>query len=305
MKPLKNQTSLSWILLTALAVTWGSSFILMKRAMFSTDGSLRISSADVAALRMVIASTAFLPFIIKGFWSRIRSHGTPLFLVGLLGNGIPAFLFTAAQSDLDSSMAGILNALTPLFTLLIAITWYRKKYTIFNYAGIILALAGAVLLIFEHSFGVSGAPMRAYAMVVAATFCYAISVNLIRNKLQSIDSVQLAGTAMFFIGPWCLAYLVYNGFFSEVLQNPAAQNGLPYVVILSLFGTAIALILFNHLIKISSAIFAASVTYLMPIVAIFWGLADGERINFYDLLFSAIIISGVYLVNLKSKKHIK
>lgn len=308
--PLKNsvvsaktkQIVVSWGLLVLLAAIWGSSFILMKRAMFAEDGTRLLSNTHVAALRVVIASATMLPFILKDFWKNLRRFALPLAIAGWMGNGFPAFLFTTAQTQLDSSITGILNALTPLFTLLIALVLYKKRYPLINYIGIAVALLGAVLLIFEHSHGISGAPFWAYGLVAIATVCYAVSVNVIRNNLYDLSAVKVTGLAMVWVSPLCLAFLWYDGFFDLIQESENTRTGIPFVLILAIVGTAIALVLFNHLIKISNALFASSVTYLMPVVAVLWGFIDHESISWLDLIFTAVIISGVYMVNKKSVK---
>lgn len=297
-----HRTIIAWTLLIILASIWGSSFMLMKKAMFGHGNEILLSNNQVAALRILIASLAMLPFILRNLRPIMRRHALPLILAGWLGNGLPAFLFTAAQTELDSSITGILNSLTPLFTLLVALLLYRKRYPVINYIGIFTALIGAVFLIFEHSNGLSGAPLWAYGCVAAATVCYAISVNVIRNNLADLNAIQITGMAMLWVSPWCLAYLWYDGFFTEVMHSLPLQKGLPYVFILAIVGTAGALVLFNQLIKMSNALFASSVTYLIPVVAIFWGFVDSEHISLLDLIFTAVIISGVYMVNLKPKK---
>jgi drug/metabolite transporter (DMT)-like permease len=299
----QNRNALhSWILLILLAIIWGSSFILMKRAMYGPNGEEFLSSNRVAALRMVVASLVMLPFIIKGFKQNFGRFKFPLAAVGFLGNGIPAFLFTTAQTKLESGITGILNALTPLFTLIVALVVFGRRYIWLNYLGIFIALIGAVLLITGHSSGLKGAPAWAYALVVMATLFYAISVNVIRNMLAELNSIQITGLALICVSPFCLAFLIYDGFFTEIFTNPALAKGLPYAIVLAVFGTSISLILFNHLIKISNALFASSVTYLMPVIAILWGYTDNEHIAVSDIALAGVIISGIYLVNLKSVK---
>lgn len=270
--------------------------------MFAEDGTALLSNTHVAALRIVIASAAMLPFILRNFWQDLRQYVVPLAIAGWMGNGFPAFLFTAAQTQLDSSITGILNALTPLFTLIIAVALYRKRYPLINYIGIFVALVGAIMLIFQHSSSISGAPFRAYLLVAAATVCYAVSANVIRNHLFDLGAVKVTGLAMVLVSPVCLAILWFDGFFELPIASEQVWTGIPYVIILAVVGTAIALVLFNHLIKISNALFASSVTYLIPVVAVVWGFIDHETITWTDILFALIIISGVYMVNRKSTK---
>lgn len=303
LKSPKYQLLVSWLLLVLLAAVWGSSFILMKRALYSPEGESLLSPGQVAALRVSIASIVMLPFVLRNLVKNIRRFAIPLLLAGWLGNGLPAFFFAAAQTELDSGITGILNSLTPLFTLIVAFFIYGKRYVLFNYLGIFLALCGALLLILEHSHGLSGAPLWAYLLVILATVGYAFSVNILRNNLADLDAIRVTGLAMLGVSPFCIAWLAYDGFIGEVIHSAPMQEGLPYVFILAVVGTAAALVLFNHLIKISNALFASSVTYLIPVVAVLWGFADNETLTLTDLGLTAIIISGVYLVNLKKKQQ--
>lgn len=270
--------------------------------MYGPGGEEYLSSNRVAALRMVVASIVMLPFIIKGFRQNFGRFKFPLAAVGFLGNGIPAFLFTTAQTKLESGITGILNALTPLFTLIVALVVFGRRYIWLNYLGIFIALIGAIFLITGHSTSLSGAPAWAYGLVVLATLFYAVSVNVIRNMLADLNSVQITGLALICVSPFCLAFLIYDGFFTELFTNPVLAKGLPYALALAVFGTSISLILFNYLIKISNALFASSVTYLMPVIAILWGYTDNEHIAVSDITLAGVIISGIYLVNLKSSK---
>lgn len=272
--------------------------------MFDDVGGHRLSSMHVAALRITIASLCMLPFVLRNFWKSLRKYSLPLILAGWFGNGMPAFLFTVAQTELASSITGILNALTPLFTLIVAMLIFRKRYPVVNYIGIFVGLAGAILLVSSDRSGITSAPIWAYAAVAAATVCYAISVNVIKNKLADLSAIQVTGLAMVWVSPWCIGFLWIDGFFTTVGHNMAMQEGLPYVAALGILGTAVALVLFNQLIKMSSALFSSSVTYLIPVVAILWGFIDHESITVFHLLYTLVIISGLYMVNLKTKKKL-
>src|SRR6056297_274848 len=248
LKSPKYQLFVSWLLLILLAAVWGSSFILMKRAIYNSDGESLLSPGQVAALRVSIASIVMLPFVLRNLVKNIRRFAVPLILAGWLGNGLPAFFFAAAQTQLDSGITGILNSLTPLFTLIVAFFIYRIRYAMLNYLGIFLALCGALLLILQHSNGLSGAPLWAYSLVILATIGYAFSVNILRNNLADLDAIRVTGLAMLSVSPWCVAWLAYDGFFSEIMYSAPLREGLPYVFLLAVVGTAVALVLFNHLI---------------------------------------------------------
>jgi drug/metabolite transporter (DMT)-like permease len=286
-----------WIILVILALTWGSSFILIKR------GLEVYSPGEVGALRTSIAWLFLLPFALK----RMRGHSKRewrLFLVvGLVGSLIPAFLFAAAQIGIDSSLAGILNSLTPLFTLLIGMVFFRIRPAWFNIAGVMLGLAGAIGLVSVSGTGNFTVNMLYAALIIIAALCYAVNVNTIKAYLQHVDSITLTSLAFFTVGPIALGYLIiFTPFATTVTTAPNALKGLGYIAILAIAGTGLALMLFNYVIRITSAVFASSVTYFIPIIALLWGIADGEHFKPGFMLWVIMIIAGVLLVNTKNLK---
>lgn len=286
-KSLKN-----YAILILLAVIWGSSFILMKR------GLEVYSYTQVAALRLFIAFLSLSPFLVKAVKVVKRKHLLAILAMALFGNGIPAFLFTKAQTQLDSSLVGILNSLVPLFTLLLGVYFFKAKPSKTNIVGIIIGLLGAVFL---TSSGMGEeVELNAYMyLVILATVMYAISINVIKKYLQDLDALSITSIAFLIIGPISAVYLFGTDFLS-LAKTESGVNALLYIVVLAVVGTSMAVVIFNKLINNSSAIFASSVTYLIPIVAIIWGVFDGEKVTFIHLVSVVIILSGVYLVNKKS-----
>ena len=279
----------NYIILLFLAIVWGSSFILMKK------GLEFFTYTQVATLRLFIAFLSLLPFIIRAFKKVAKKHWPAIIITAFLGNGIPAFLFTKAQTHLESSFVGILNSLTPLFTLLFGIYFFKSKPRKINIIGIIVGLSGAVIL-FSYDIG-DVISFNYYTLfVIFATLCYAISVNVIRKYLRDLDALSISALAFLFLGPASGIYIFSNDFI-PLLFSESGIKALIYITILAVVGTSFAVVIFNKLIKDSSAIFAASVTYLIPLLAIFWGLIDGENILFSHLLGTTIILCGVYLVN--------
>lgn len=287
-----NSKAYPWVLLVTLAFIWGSSFILIKR------GLIGLSPQEVGALRIVSAGAFLAPIAIRGLRRQSRSNLVLLFFSGLLGSLIPAFLFPFAQMHLESSLTGVLNALTPTFVVIIGGFFFKSKISLETGAGIFLAFIGTAILISaasgaEYSF-------NAYAfLVVLATLMYASNLNLIKFKLANIKPLIITSISLFFVGLIDLIYLV---FFTGFLDNINTATGLRstiYIVILGVIGTAIALIIFNNLVKISNPVFTSSVTYLIPIVAIFWGVLDGEKLYLIHYIGIAFIILGVWLTNKK------
>ena len=274
-----------------LGIIWGSSFILMKK------GIVVFSTNEVAMLRLGIAWLTLLPFTWKSIKSTPKKAWKPLIIVGLFGNGIPAFLFTEAQSKLDSSLIGILNSLVPLFTFIVAIFVFKTKWKISNLLGILIGLTGAIWLISGGELVLDNAN---YAwLIIIATLCYSISLNTIKFYLQEMSSIQISSLAFMFVGPPCIVALIFSDFYTTLMTTKGSWQALAYTTILAVLGTSVALVLFNKLVKNSTAIFASSVTYLIPIVAIFWGIIDGEQISINHFLAVGIIFTGIYLVNKK------
>jgi len=286
-KSIKN-----YVVLVLLAIIWGSSFILMKR------GLDVYSYTQVAALRLFIAFLSLTPFLLKAVKVVKKKHFLPIVVMALFGNGIPAFLFTKAQTQLDSSLVGILNSLVPLFTLLLGIYFFRTRPTKTNIVGIVIGLCGAVFLTYATMDG--GVEINNYVyLVVLATVMYAISINVIKKYLYDLDALSVSTLAFLIIGPFSAVY-IFNTDFLALSKSSEGIEALLYIVLLAVVGTSLAVVMFNQLISRSSAIFASSVTYLIPIIAIFWGIFDGEKVTLTHLLSVVIILGGVYLVNKKS-----
>jgi drug/metabolite transporter (DMT)-like permease len=259
------------------------------------------SSDEVAALRIVIAFVFLLPFLLKHLKSvDLKRDYKGLVLMGVFGNLIPAFLFTKAETQISSSLTGMLNALTPLFTVLIGAFLYKQKIKSFQLIGIAVGLIGAVLLLGFNVTDSQNQNMNYSLLVVAATICYAISVNGIKKYLTHVNSVAASAWAFIIIGPIALFYLfAFTDFTSHLSEHPQGLSSLGFVAVLGIFGTALSIIFFNTLIKQAGTVFAASCTYLIPIVAVGWGVADGEMITPIQLLSAGIIILGVWLINKK------
>jgi len=286
-----------WTTLIFLSLIWGSSFILMKKGLRS------YSHDQVAALRLFISFIAFLPFGIKNLKKITKDNLVSLLIVGFIGSAIPAFLFTKAQTQVDSALAGVLNSLTPLFTLIIGLLFYKSTARLINALGILMGLIGALGLILQTSNGSNFFENINYygLFIVVATVCYGINVNQVRYKIKHLTGLELTSLAFMFVGPMAGFYLLFTDF-SSSLQTPDYLINLGYIAILAVVGTMMALIIFNTLIQHTSAIFGSSVTYIIPVFAIMWGLFDGEKLSVIQLLWISLIFAGVYLVNKKVKR---
>ena len=285
---------LPYFIIVALAIIWGSSFILMKR------GMLCYSSGQVAAMRIFIAFLCLLPFT----WSKIKTLQKKdwkyLIASGFLGNGIPAFLFTYAETGISSSLAGILNSLTPLFTLIVGYFLFKSKVRAINILGVLIGFGGTAWLLLDSPGGHQQVQLSYALLVILATVCYAFSVNIIKTYLHHLDSILISGGALLVVGPLCGLYLCFTDILSRSATNPMALTSFMYIFVLGFMGTAVSLLYFNKLIKMSSALFASSTTYFIPIVALFWGMADHESMGYQQVVAMGIILSGMYLINKKA-----
>jgi drug/metabolite transporter (DMT)-like permease len=287
-----SSKSLAWIILITLSVVWGSSFILMKR------GLEAFSSDEVAALRISIAFLFLLPLQLKHYKIDFKKYFFGLILMGVFGNLIPAFLFTKAETQISSSLAGMLNALTPLFTILVGLVWIKIRPSKQQIYGIIVGLISAVLLVVFERGDNKFRNIQFGLLLVIATFCYALSVNGIRKYLGGLNSVTATVWAFTIIGPIALVYLFgFTEFTHHLLEQPKASSSLAFVAILAIVGTALSVILYNVLIRSSGAVFASSCTYLIPVVALGWGFLDGESVNMVQILAIVAVITSVYLIN--------
>lgn len=257
------------------------------------------SPSQVAALRMTIACLCLFPFVIRRAKEIPKELWKYVILVGFLGNGIPSFLFTYAETQISSSMAGVLNALTPVFTLLVGLLLFKTRLTFYHMSGVVVGFGGAFfLLMFGADKEVSSQPVYGL-LIVAATLCYALSVNIIRNKLHSLDAMLISGWSLMVVGFLSMMYLASTDVAHRFAHFEGAETGILYVVVLALFGTAISLVLYNKLIKMTGALFASSTTYIIPVIALLWGLMDNEKTTPMQLSGFAAILLGVYLVNKK------
>jgi len=245
----------------------------------------------------VIACLTLLPFALRHLRAVEPRHWKFLLGSGLLGNLIPAFLFAYAETRLASGLAGVLNSLTALFTLLVGAVFFRQSITWMRMLGILIGIGGTCLLIFSGN-GNAELDNKYYGLyIVVATICYGGSVNIIKHRLQGIKPIVMSSLALLTVGPMALAYLLTTDVATKLQHTPGAWEALLYIAVLAVFSTAVGLVLFNKLIHISTTLFASSSTYLVPIVALMWGVLDGETIQLWHYMGMVVILAGVFIVN--------
>lgn len=287
-----------WFLLIVLALTWGSSFILIKKSLIVFT-PFQIGAFRVAVSGLIMAKIGF-PAIRK-------MTRTTLFWVavtGFFGNFVPMYLFPIAQTRVSSSLAGILDSLVPVFVLVLGFFLFGIKSKWIQVLGAVIGFSGAALLMFFSEASTEESNLGYALLVVLATACYALAGLIIKERLQHVPSLQLSG-AVFSV--WMIPsifILIFSGFFSDFETTGQTYESLGYLTILTVMGTTIAIILYYKLIQNTTPVFASTVTYLLPLVAVIWGLLDGERFSLWYLIGGLLILWGIYLIREK-KKDIK
>ena len=286
----ENKITSKWIYLLILSLIWGSSFILIKKSL------LGLTPFHLGALRTIITgiflfSVGFntLKFIEKNQWKWLA-------LSGFLGSFFPGFFFAIAETEIDSSVVSILNSLTPLNTMLMGLAIFKISTTKRQIIGVIVGFIGTSLLILR---GAELNPNQNYmfaGFVIISTVMYAANVNIIKSKLHSLKPLAIATGNYVTIFIPAVIVLMFSGFFNQATFGaPNFAMSMVCITTLSFFGTALAKVLFNKLIQMSTPVFASSVTYIMPIVALIWGVLDGEGFTWMQGFASLIILVGVFL----------
>jgi drug/metabolite transporter (DMT)-like permease len=285
-----NTNQIRWLILFILAVIWGSSFILMKKALMG------ISPVQVGALRVIFTALTLFVFGLKNISKINRTQWYYIAVTAFLGTFFPVFLFAYAVESIDSSIVSILNSLTPLNTLLVGALFFNFTFLRKQFLGVIIGLIGALILILK---GAELNPDQNYLyalFIVVASIGYAFNVNILKKHLHGLTALTITtGNFVIIFIPALIVLWMTDFFHMEYIKQ--SQSSMYYLVLLAVFGTALAKTLFNKLIQMSSPIFSSSVTYLIPIVAIFWGVLDGERLFLGQILAGSLILLGVYLTN--------
>ena len=284
----------AWGFLIILALVWGSSFILIKR------GLEVYSPGEVGALRIVFAGMVLLPLSLPRLKGLNKRQVKNLIIVGLVGSFIPAFLFAKAQTQLSSSLTGVFNAMTPLFVVIIGALFFNSRITRRNGIGLIIAFVGVIILMMVKEGGLGNFnEINAYALLVLlACACYGLNLNIIKYRFVELKPVAITAISLSIVLPVALIFLFTSTQFSfKILHVEGAVQAAGYIAILGIVGTALALILFNVMVKVATPVFASSVTYLIPVVAIMWGLLDGEVLLAGHYFGIIAVIFGVWVGN--------
>lgn len=288
----------NWFIFIILSVIWGSSFVLMK------EGLVGLSALQVASFRIISSGLILMPIAVKCIRIIPQNKLALIFLSGVLGSLLPAYLFCIAEQKIDSSLAGTLNALTPIFAIIIGALFFKTNTAKNKIVGIVISFLGSLLLFFAQPTFSENSNIVDVLLVVIATLCYGINVNLVGKYLKDIPSINIVSVALFSNAVPAAFVLYYSGYFDENIFSKAMLVSTGYTIVLGVIGTAAATVIFYMLIKRAGVVFSSMVTYAIPAVALVWGVVYGETVGWTQLVCLLVLLSGVYIANRTKKQTI-
>jgi drug/metabolite transporter (DMT)-like permease len=285
----------NWLLFIGLSFIWGSSFILIK------GGLEHLSAYQVASLRILSSGVVLLPVTLVSIRQIPKNKIFTVFMSGAFGSLIPAYLFCLAEEGIDSALAGTLNSLTPIFVIIAGAVFFNAKTSMNKIWGIIIAFTGSLLLFLSQPDFSENSNLLYILFVVVATMLYGFNVNMVHKHLSHIGSLKIAAVALSLNAIPALVVLFFTGYFQQDLMAKGTLMSTGFSVLLGIFGTALASVMFYVLLKRAGAVFASMVTYGIPVIAIMWGLIFGEEIGWKQIISMAVILAGVWVANMKEK----
>ena len=279
-----------WFIFSVLALTWGSSFILVKKSLIA------FSPYEIGGIRVAVTGLVF-GFI--GFPALFKMPRKTLFwvvLAGFFGNFLPMFLFPIAQQKVSSSLAGILDALFPMFVLAFGFLFFGIKSKWSQVLGALIGFIGAASLIYFSEVTTEESQFWYVMLIVLASAAYGVNALVIKEKIPNLSSMKLTAAVFAFWSIPSLIILYFTGIFENFEMTPERTEAMAYLGFLTLFGTGVAMFLYYKLIQNTSAVFASTVSYALPIVAVIWGILDGERFTYWYVIGGVLILIGIYLI---------
>lgn len=292
---MKNILKNRWFLLIVISLTWGSSFILIKKSL------LIFSPFEIGAIRVAGSGLIFALIGIPVLLKMKRKTLFWVIIAGFFGNFLPMFLFPIAQTQVSSSLAGILDSLLPMFVLAFGFLFFGIKSKFIQVIGAIIGFLGAGSLIFFSEGNTEGSQFSYAMLIVLAGASYGLNSLIIKEKLPDLNAIKLTAAVYTFWAIPSLIILYFTGIFQNFKMQPAYVEPISYMAFLTIFGTAIAMLLYFKLIQDTSAVFASTSSYLLPIVAVIWGVLDGEKFTIWYVFGGILILIGIYLIRDKTK----
>ena len=279
-----------------LSFVWGSSFVLIK------EGLVGLTALQVASFRIISSGIILLPIALNSFKKIPFNKLLLVFVSGVLGSLLPAYLFCIAELHIDSSLAGTLNALTPIFAIMIGALFFKTNTARNKILGISISFAGSILLFFAQPTFNENSNIKDVLLVIIATLCYGINLNIVGKHLKEIPSLNIVAVALSSNAVPAAIVLYFTGYFQQDIFEKVILISTGYTLILGVVGTAAATVIFYMLIKRAGIVFSSMVTYAIPIVAVFWGILYGEQVGWKQIACLLIILTGVYVANKSQNK---
>lgn len=288
-----NIIARKWGTLIILSIIWGSSYILIKK------GLTGLTPIQLGSLRMIITTLIIVPFSLSVLKQIPKNKIKWVVFSAFIGTFLPNYLFAFAETEISSAVAGVMVSLTPLFTLIISVLFFNEKFLKKQFFGVLVGFLGILILV-NNEFLISGLNLLYVSFTILAAFFYAVNANILKYKLPNISAVAIIGMSFLFLCIPAFFILLSTDFPILTFKSDfLILESIFYIIILAVFGTAIAKVLYIKLLAISSPVFSVSTTYLIPVVAIFWGILDGEEFKLIQFLGTLVILIGVYLVTKK------
>jgi drug/metabolite transporter (DMT)-like permease len=279
-----------WTSFLYLTLVWGSTFILNKRTLIT------FTSIQAASLRLTFGLSAMIWFVKPHLALIPKEKRFHLVVSALTGICIPAYCFALAQAGLPSAMTGVLNALTPCMAFILGIVFFRQSASWLKIAGLTLGFIGSAMIILVNAKGQLS--LNAYALwVVLAAMLYGFNLNWVKKYLAEVPALPLATTAVVIAGVVGFCILLTTNWLESMRANPAGTTSFAAIATLGILGTALGQFFFARMLQLSSALFAGTITYFIPIVAVAWGLYDGEVLTWVHFLGILCIIGGILIIS--------
>ncbi len=282
-----------WLSIILLSIIWGSSFMLIKKSL------LALNPYEVGAMRILITGISMSPalWIFRRFidWKK-----WPFFLlVGMTGSGLPSILYPMAETHINSSLAGVLNSLAPMFTLIFSVALFKNASNKNQFIGVILGFIGAIIMILFNGNSYGTTHILYASLVLIATMLYGMNANLVKHFFQETKAVIITALSFGLLMPFALAYILKMNTIPNLLVHPDGKIALLAVSVLALVGTSFATFLFFRVLQKTDAVLGASVAYMVPIVAIGLGLLDGEHFETNHIIGTILILFALRMISKK------
>lgn len=291
-KPAPAPVAKPWLLdLVLLGALWGASFLFMRIA------APEFGALPAAALRVGIAALFLLPLmLLRGHGPALARHWRPTLLIGVLNSGLPFAFFCFALLTINSGLAAVINATVPMFGALVAWAWFAERPSASRLLGLLIGFAGVAMLASRSAglhAGAAGdhAALWAVLACLAACLCYGVSASATRRHLGGVPPLATAAGSQ--LGATLFLALPALWFWPS--QMPSLRAWLALTV-LGVASTGLAYILFFRLIERAGPARALTVTFLVPVFAVFYGAVFlGEAVTGWMLICAAVIVCGVAL----------